>query len=75
MRVMPSEVGVKFYVSTLQFIDNQPPIAIIGTHLVPFEKPHMIVFLMSVIADKKMKDDQHLYDRIFKSFRLVGEAP
>ena len=74
-KVMRSEVGIKFYVSTLQFIDGKPPVAIIGTHLVPFEKPHMIVFLMSIIADKKMKEDQRLYDNIFNSFRLVGEVP
>jgi len=72
---LPSNKAIRFYISTVHFIDNRPPIAVVGTHLIPFDKPYSIVFLMSIVADRKMKEDQKLYDDIFNSFRLIGEMP
>jgi hypothetical protein len=69
-----SNKGIRFYISTIHFIGGKPPIAVIGTHLQPFDKPYAIAFVMNVIADKKMKD-QKLYNDIFNSFHLVGELP
>lgn len=74
-RALPSNKALRFYVSTIHFIDGKPPVGVIGTHLIPFDKAHMIVFVMTVVADKKMKEDQKIYDNIFNSFHLIGEKP
>jgi len=72
-KLTPSNKGIRFYISTIHFIDGKPPIALIATHIHPFDKPYGIIFLMSVVADKHLKEDQMLYDNIFNSFHLVGE--
>jgi hypothetical protein len=72
---MRSHVGIKFYVSTIHFVEKKPPIALLGTHLVPFEKPYMIMFVIAVVVDKNLKEDQTLYNNIFNSFHLLEEQP
>jgi hypothetical protein len=74
-KALDSNKGIRFYISTIHFIDGKPPIVVVGTHLQPFDKPYGIAFVMNVIADKKMKDDQKLYNDIFNSFHLLGEQP
>lgn len=74
-KVMPSNKGIRFYITTTHFIDDKPPVIIIGTHLVPFDKPYMIVFMINILVDKRMKEDQNTYDNIFNSFHLIGETP
>jgi hypothetical protein len=73
-KAFDSNKGIRFYISTIHFIRGKPPIAVIGTHLQPFDKPYAIAFVMNVIVDKKMKD-QKLYNDIFNSFHFVGELP
>ena len=70
-RVVPSRDGIHFYISTIHFIDGKQPLGLIGAHLHPFDKPYGIIFLMTVVADKTMKESQTLYDGIFNSFHLV----
>jgi hypothetical protein len=74
-RVVPSTKGIRFYISTIHFLDGKPPVAMVATHMHPFDKPYGIIFLMSILADKKVKQDQNLYDDIFNSFHLLGELP
>ena len=72
---LQSNAGIRFFISTVHFIDGKPPIMIVGAHLQPFEKPYMIIFQMNVVADKRAKEDQKIYDSIFNSFHLFGELP
>ena len=72
-KVMLSNKGIRFYITTTHFIDDKPPMIILGTHLLPFDKPYMIVFMMNILVDKRLKEDQKIYDNIFNSFHLIGE--
>jgi hypothetical protein len=74
-KIMPSNKGIRFYITTTHFIDDKPLLVILGTHLIPFEKPYMIMFMMNIMVDKIMEEDQKTYDNIFNSFRLIGETP
>ena len=72
-RQMVTDSAMRFYISTLLFMPKNILMAMIGTHIIPFEKPYAIVFLIVIPADKRLKEEQPMWDDVFNSFRLVGE--
>jgi hypothetical protein len=73
-RMVPSDIGIKFYISTAHVKDNVP-IVIAGIHTIPFEKTYMIMFTMITPLDKTATKDNETITRIFRSFHLLGERP
>jgi hypothetical protein len=71
-RIRPSNAGVKFYISTLHIKENLP-ILIAGTHVVPYEKPYMVIFMMTTLVDKSAEEDNKTIARVFNSFHIIGE--
>jgi hypothetical protein len=70
-QVLPSEDGIKFYISSLHVIGDESFI-IAGTHLIPFDQPYMISFIMMSPA-KLEAAQQSAVNQVFNSFRLVIE--
>lgn len=73
-QIRPSESGIKFYISTLHFI-NDVPLGLAGIHTIPFGQDHVISFVMSSILDSRTMDDNETFKHIFNSFHLIGEEP
>ena len=73
-RIRPSKVGIKFYISTLHYI-NGVPLGLAGLHAIPFGKDHTIGFVMSSILDSQTMEDNATFKRIFNSFYLIGDDP
>lgn len=73
-QIRPSESGIKFYISTLHFI-NGVPIGLAGIHTVPFGQDYLIGFVMSSILDSRTMEDNETFKHIFNSFRLIDEEP
>ncbi len=73
-QIRPSESGIKFYISTLHFI-NDVPLGLAGIHTIPFGQDHVIGFVMSSILDSRTMEDNETFKHIFNSFRLIDEAP
>ncbi len=73
-QIRPSESGIKFYISTLHFI-NDVPLGLAGIHTVPFGQDYLIGFVMSSILDSRTMEDNETFKHIFNSFRLIGEEP
>ena len=73
-QIRPSESGIKFYISTLHFI-NGVPIGLAGIHTVPFGQDYLIGFVMSSILDSWTMEDNETFKHIFNSFRLIDEEP
>lgn len=77
-RAMPSEIAVKFYISTLHFIkieEGDLPVALVGIHYIPFEKDYLITLLMTSPVDPKDTDGNETFTNILNSFHLVDEKP
>ena len=72
--VIPSDVGIEFYISTLQ-MKGDLPIAVIGLHAVPFEKPYIVSFIMVSPVDKTATADNETTKKVFNPFHLLGEKP
>jgi len=47
-RKVPSEAGISFYISTAH-IKGNVTMGVAGIHIVPFEKPDLVSFLMIII--------------------------
>lgn len=73
-QIRPSKVGLKFYISTLHFI-NGVPLGLAGLHTIPFDKNHVISFVMSTILDSQTMEDNATFKRIFNSFHMIGDDP
>ncbi len=73
-QIRPSESGIKFYISTLHFI-NDVPLGLAGIHTIPFGQDHVIGFVMSSILDSRTMEDNETFKHIFNSFRLIDDAP
>ena len=73
-QIRPSESGIKFYISTLHFV-NDVPLGLAGIHTIPFGQDHLIGFVMSSILDSRTMEDNETFKFIFNSFRLIDEEP
>jgi hypothetical protein len=73
-QVRPSDVGIKFYISTAHIKDNVT-ILVAGIHLVPFEKPYMVTFTMITPVDPTATRDNETITQVFNSFHVLGERP
>ncbi len=72
--VRPSDVGIKFYISTAH-IKGSVTMLVAGTHVLPFEKPYMVTFLMITPVDRTATADNEVITRVFNSFHILGERP
>ena len=73
-QIRPSESGIKYYISTLHFI-NDVPLGLAGIHTIPFGQNHVIGFVMSSILNSRTMEDNETFKHIFNSFRLLDEQP
>ena len=77
-KMLPSEEGIMFGISTLQFIGpKEIPMVMAGIHVIPFGKDHLINFVMITPLDSKAKQENGTYefDKVISSFHLLGEDP
>lgn len=72
--IMPSSVGIEFYISTMQVKDDVP-ITVFGIHAVPFDKPYMLAFIVVSPLDKTKIADNDAVTKMFNSFHVMGERP
>lgn len=73
-RVVPSDVGMEFYISTVQ-MKGDMPIGVFGLHAVPFGRPYIVSFIMVSPVDKTATADNETTTKVFNSFHLLGEKP
>lgn len=73
-RMMPSDVGIKFYISTAH-IKGKVTMLMAGIHIVPFEKPYMVTFTMITPVDRTATKDNETITWVFNSFHVLGERP
>lgn len=74
--ILPSDSGIKFYISTLHFVgEKNIPAGVAGTHLYPFNKDYLINFVMVTPLKKDAKEENETCTKVFNSFHLVGENP
>ncbi len=73
-RVLPSDEGIRFYISTAH-IKGNVTMLMGGNHIVPFEKPYMVTFAMITPVDRTATADNEIITHVFKSFHVLGEQP
>jgi hypothetical protein len=73
-RGVPSDVGIKFYISTAHFV-KEVPMLVAGVHVIPFGKDYLITFLMITPVDPKAMAENEIMTKVFNSFHIVGERP
>lgn len=73
-RAIPSDSGIKFYISTAQ-IKGSMTMIMAGIHILPFDKPYMIAFLMVTPMDRTATKDNDTITQILNSFHVLGERP
>ncbi len=73
-RVLPSDAGIKFYISTAHIKGNVTTL-VAGMHIVPFEKPYVVIFTMVTPVDPTATADNETITRVFNSFHVLGEQP
>lgn len=73
-RVLQSSAGVKFYISTGHTKGNVTML-MAGIHIIPFEKPYVVSFMMTTPVDQTATGDNEALTRVFNSFRVLGEMP
>ena len=71
-RAVPSNAGIKFYISTVIIKDNKSML-MAGIHFMPFEKPYMVAFTMIGPVDRNATRDNETSTQVFNSFRILGE--
>ena len=71
-RVQSSDVGIKFYISTAHIKGNVTMLTA-GIHIVPFDKPYMVTFLMISPVERTVTKDHKTITRVFNSFHVLGE--
>ena len=70
---LTTDIGIKYYISTLHSMKNGRPIIVAGIHANPFYKNYRIDFLMTAFWDKAAEKQNETLKAVFNSFRLVGE--
>jgi hypothetical protein len=73
-RAVPSNAGIKLYIATA----NTTGTGVIGTsgiHIMPFEKPYMVSFLMTTPVGQTSTSDNEIIKNVFDSFHILGEPP
>jgi hypothetical protein len=73
-KIIPSDVGIIFFVSTLQ-TKGTVPMVVFGLHAVPFAKPYIISLIMVSPVGKTAVVDYETVTMVFNSFHLLGEKP
>jgi hypothetical protein len=73
--ILPSEVSIQFYISTLNLVDTTAQMAVAGIHAVPFGKKHMISFLASSFPNTEAAEEHQIMSLILSSFHLLDEKP
>jgi hypothetical protein len=77
-RALPSDVGIKFYISTAHFLDKAV-MSVSSIHVMPFGKDYMVNFVMISPVDPKATAENETEDetmkKVFNSFHVVGERP
>ncbi len=72
--ILPSDAGIVFYINTVH-IKGNIPLVVAGIHIVPFEKPYMVTFMMVAPVDPTATKDNETIERVFDSFHILGERP
>jgi hypothetical protein len=73
-QVMTSDAGIRFYISTAQ-IKGNVTMLMAGFHIIPFDKPYMVTFMMITPVDRTAVKDNEDITRSFNSFHVHGEQP
>jgi hypothetical protein len=74
--MLPSDSGIKFYISTLHFVgEKNMPAGVTGIHLYPFNKAYLINFVMITLLKKDAEEENETCTKVFNSFHLVGDKP
>ena len=74
-RALPSDVGIKFYVSTGHVKTGMPVVAVAGKHIIPFGKDYVVSFFMVTPVDPKATAENETLTNVFNSFHVAGERP
>jgi hypothetical protein len=74
-RVSSWPEGLGLYVSTLHTVNNAPSVAISGLSMIPWKKPYMVTFTVTLVATEKSRAEIPTLDRINQSFHLLGARP
>jgi len=74
-RALPSNIGVKFYISTAHRTSAGPMMLVAGIHILPFERTHLISFAMVTPLDRAATKDNETIEHVFNSFHVLGEKP
>lgn len=70
---LTTEMGIKYYISTLHSMKSGRPIIVAGIHAIPFSKNYRIDFIMTAFWDKAAEKQNETLKAVFNSFRLIGE--
>lgn len=73
-RALPSDTGIKFYIST-SHIKGNVTMRVASIHIVPFEKPYMVMFTMISPVDQTATQDNETITGVFNSFHVLGDRP
>jgi hypothetical protein len=73
-RAVPSNAGIKLYIATAN-ITGTGVIGTSGIHIMPFEKPYMVSFLMTTPVGQTSTSDNAIIKNAFDSFHILGEPP
>ena len=71
-RVVPSDGGIKFYISTAH-MKGKLLWLVAGIHILPYEKPYLVTFIMVTPVDKTANKDNEIITKVFNSFYVRGE--
>jgi hypothetical protein len=70
---LSTEMGIKYYISTLHSMKSGRPIIVAGIHAVPFSRNYRIDFIMTAFWDKAAEKQNEMLRAVFNSFHLIGE--
>jgi hypothetical protein len=70
---LTTDIGIKYYISTLHSMKSGRPIIVAGIHSLPFSKNYRIDFIMTAFWDKSAEKQNETLKTVFNSFRLIGE--
>lgn len=73
--VLPSEVGIMFYINTVHFVGDKVLVIVTGIHAIPFDENHLISFVMTGPVNPSAKRENEACQKVFQSFHLSGEKP
>jgi hypothetical protein len=71
-RAIPNESGLIFYINTAHSLEDESLAIVTGIHAVPFDKSHLISFVMSGHVDPNAERSNAIFHEVFQSFRLIG---